>query len=190
MRRGFKAHAERVAVAARVELGLDDCAPLCPWEYACRQGIVIWTPDDLGLDAADLAQLTIEDPDSWSGVSIRLEGRIGMIVNSAHPRTRQASTLMHEIAHVQLRHVPNHVEVSEDGLLLVSDYPAEQEDEANWLAGAMLLPRPALLKHRSRGGSILEIAAEYGVSDQLCTWRLRMTGVDRQLGVGRRSPFE
>lgn len=189
MRRGFKAHAERMAAAARLELGLDECAALCPWDYARRQGMVVWTPEDLGLEAVDLAQLTVEDPDSWSGVSIRLGSRIGVIVNSAHPPTRQASTLMHEIAHVQLRHVANHVEVSEDGLLLVSDYPAEQEEEANWLAGAMLLPRPALLRHRGRGSSVLEIAGEYGVSDQLCTWRLRMTGVDRQLGVGRRSPF-
>jgi hypothetical protein len=43
-------------------------------------------------------------------------------------------------------------------------YNNDQEDEAKWLAGCMLLPRGALLRIRLRGLTDDEIAAEYGVS--------------------------
>jgi Zn-dependent peptidase ImmA (M78 family) len=114
---------------------------------------------------------------------------LAVILNSSHPKTRQANTLMHEIAHIELKHVPNRVELSELGLLLLSDFSVEQEEEADWLAGSLLLPRNGLMRHRARGASANGIAQIFGVSDELCTWRLRMTGIDRQLGVGKRSPF-
>ena len=44
-----------------------------------------------------------------------------IVLNSAHARTRQISTLRHEIAHVLLKHVPKRVDV------LLSDYDEEQE---------------------------------------------------------------
>jgi hypothetical protein len=189
LRRGFKAQAERLAAAARAELGLSSRSALCPWEFAEHRGIAVWAPEDLGLDPDDLHHLTRVEPDSWSGLTVRHGELVGVVLNSAHPRSRQTNTLMHEIAHVDLRHVPSRVEMA-DGLLFLSDYPQDLEDEANWLAGAMLLPRDALVFHRNRGSSVIEIAEHFGVSDELCTWRLRMTGVDRQLGVGRRSPFQ
>jgi hypothetical protein len=185
----FKAYAERFASEARREAGLDEGAPLCPWAYAERRGVIVLAPADLGIGPDDIAQLTVIDPDSWSGVTIREGAQLAVILNSAHPKTRQANTLMHELSHLELKHVPNGVTISEQGLLLLSDFSADQEEEADWLAGSLLLPRNALMRHRARGASANEIADIFGISDELCTWRLRMTGVDRQLGVGRRSPF-
>lgn len=104
-----------------------------------------------------------------------------VVLNPAHAHTRQRSDLMHELAHVELKHVPARVEVSKTGLLLLSDYSDEQEQEADWHAGALLLPRDGLLRLRGRGKSSDEIAAFYGVSKALCEWRLRMTGVDIQM---------
>lgn len=189
MRRGFKAQAERLAASARAELGLAEHAAISPWKIADKRGIAVWEPQDLGIDPDDLHHLIHVDPDSWSGLTVRHGEYIGIVLNSAHTKGRQTNTLMHEIAHVDLQHRPNHVEMV-DGLLYLSDYPQDLEDEANWLAGAILLPRDALMQHRRRGSSVIEIAEYFGISDQLCEWRLRMTGVDRQLGVGRRSPFE
>lgn len=93
---------------------------------------------------------------------------------------------MHEIAHIHLNHVGSRVDVSEEGLLLVSDYSADQEDEANWLAGALLAPREALLAAKSAGKSAQQICKEFGISSDLCAWRLRMTGVDAQLQFRRK----
>lgn len=66
-------------------------------------------------------------------------------------------------------------------MMLLSDYPVEQEDEADWLASALLIPRDALHALRRSGQSSDEIASYFGVSKPLAEWRIRMTGVDTQL---------
>jgi Zn-dependent peptidase ImmA (M78 family) len=104
---------------------------------------------------------------------------------AAHARTRQRSNLMHELAHIQLKHNPSRVEVSKLGLLLLSDYADEQEQEADWHAAALLLPRDGLLQMRASQLSVGQIADYYGVSEALCEWRLRMTGVDVQVRRAR-----
>jgi Zn-dependent peptidase ImmA (M78 family) len=102
---------------------------------------------------------------SWRTLCLREGSQLAVILNSSHPKTRQANTLMHEIAHIELKHVPNRVEPSELGLLLLSDFSVEQEEESDWLAGSLLLPRNGLMRHRARGASANEIAQIFGVSD-------------------------
>ena len=135
----------------------------------------------LGLPARETSQLTIIDGDSWSAMTLQLDGAFAIVLKPAHAITRQRNDLMHELAHIELEHAPARVEVSETGLLLLSDYSDEQEQEADWLAAALLLPREVLIQLRSARRSKSEIANHYGVSDALCEWRLRMTGVDVQM---------
>ena len=87
---------------------------------------------------------------------------------------------MHEWAHLKLKHKPSRVDEFENGLLLLSDYPKDLEDEADWLSGAMLAPRDGLVNLRKRGLNDDQIAEAFGISSQLATCRLRMTGIDRQ----------
>lgn len=182
MRRGFKAEAERISARLRADLGLLPEAPIDPREYLLGRGFLIWEPADVpGFGDPHLAQLTELDSDSWSGVTIREGKTVLVILNPTHAPVRQASTLMHEWAHVELRHKPNRVDMHEGEIMLLSDYPSELEEEANWLSGAALLPRSALLARRSTGDTIDEIASRFGVSIDLTQWRLRMTGIDRQL---------
>jgi hypothetical protein len=186
VRRGFKAEAERMSASARTVLGLDVMGPLSPWDYAAHLDVGVLEFDALDISPSCREQLLERDVDSWSGMTIREGDVTAILVNPMHGRARQCSTLMHELAHILLKHVPNSVQVSSTGMLLLSDYSAEQEDEADWLAAAMLLPRDAIVVHRSRGCSATEIAASFGVSEQLTEWRLRMTGVDVQLRRGAR----
>lgn len=186
MRHGFKANAERTAASIRAELGLQIDSPLCPWQLADHFGVCVFLPTELQIPLQDLHQLTKVDPDSWSGLTVRAGGMSAVVLNSSHPRTRQRNTLMHELAHIYLDHVGSRVDVTEDGILLVSDFSAEQEDEANWLAGALLAPREALLTAKTAGKSAQQICKEFGISPELCAWRLRMTGVDAQLHHRRR----
>ncbi len=181
MRRGFKAEAERLSIGARGELGLAAADRLCPWTYAGHLGVAVLDFSTLALGAKDRNQLLEVDPESWSGMTIREGGLTAMILNPVHSAARQCSTLMHEVAHFVLNHVPVRVDVSPTGLLLLSDYSDEQEAEADWLGAALLLPRDALLAKRRSGEALSEIAEAFGVSEQLCQWRLRMTGIDRQL---------
>lgn len=181
MQRGFKSKSENLAEEARRSLGLQPIDRLDPWRYADLLNVTV-----VGAEALDLApeyaqQLLVADPDSWSGMTLCHIGETMVVLNSAQGRERQCSTLMHELAHIRLGHVPANVQISETGMLLLSDYSDVQEDEADWLMGALLLPRVALLRARARGDSAEKIAKAYAVSKDLCVWRLRMTGVESQL---------
>lgn len=181
MRRGFKAQSERSAASARTSLGLKPNAPLDPWAYASLLKVKVLEFASLDLPAQAKRQLTIVDGDSWSAMTLQMGSKFAIVINPSHALTRQRSDLIHELAHIELRHSPARVEVSESGLLLLSDYSDEQEQEADWLAATLLLPREGLVRLRSVRKSAAEIAIHYGVSEALCQWRLRMTGADAQM---------
>lgn len=67
-----------------------------------------------------------------------------------------------------------------------TNYDQDQENEADWLAGTLLLPRPALLRIRCRRMSNETAMKHYQVSHEMLTWRFRMTGVDYQIANARR----
>ncbi len=185
MRHGFKAQAERLSSQARHDLGLAPMARLDPWLYAQHVGVVVLDFDAMDISADCRQRLLLTDSESWSGMTLKQGGVNAIVVNPTHSRRRQSSTLMHELAHIILKHIPARVDVSTTGMLLLSEYSDDAEAEADWLAAAMLLPREVLISHRRRGESIANIATAFGTSDQLCEWRLRMTGVDVQLKRAR-----
>lgn len=181
MKRGFKSQAERVAEELRGQLGLGAIDPLCPYALATHLSIHVLDIKELPLPANDLEHLTGAGSAVWSGFSLREAGLIGVVLNTSHPKRRLRNTLMHEISHIYLGHSGSQVTLLDSGTLLVSDFSSEQEEEADWLSGALLLPREALLHARAQQLPNAQICETYGVSDELCTWRLRMTGVDVQL---------
>jgi Zn-dependent peptidase ImmA (M78 family) len=187
MRRGFKAEAERLAEAARATLGLSATERLDPWIYAESLGAIVIGADKLDMPAEHAAQLLVRDPDSWSGMTLAEDGILLVVLNSSHSQRRQCATLMHELAHSILAHTPASVQVSPGGMVLLSDYSDEQEEEADWLGAALLLPQAALLHHRRAGSSPNEIARLFGVSDDLCNWRCRMSGVEKRLSFSIRA---
>lgn len=181
MRYGFKADAERRSGQARELLSLGSRAPIDAWAYCSALGIVVLPFDKLPLAESHCNQLLREDSESWSGLTLKEGDRHFVVVNPTHGVGRQANTLVHEIAHIQLNHVAGRVDISDSGIMLLSDYPDDQEQEADWLAGAILIPREALLFYRSLGWSEGQISEHFGTSLALAQWRLRMTGIDAQL---------
>jgi hypothetical protein len=182
MRRGFKTWCEASALQHRKALGLGPTAPLRPAALAAHLGIVLLKPEEIpGLDKADLDRLLRKDSDSWSAVSIRTDTLDVVIVNSAHSPGRQTNSLAHELAHLILKHEPKQVIEHDLGLFLIDAYDRDQEDEADWLAGVLLLPRPALLEIAANGIDPATACNYFGVSEQLLTWRRRKTGVDTQV---------
>jgi len=181
VRHGFKAQSERSAALARTALGLKPNAPLDPWEYAKHLTVTVLDFETLSLSKQAKSQLTIHDGDSWSAMTLQVASKFTIVLNPCHALTRQRSDLMHELAHIELHHSPARVEVSQSGLLLLSDYSDEQEQEADWFGAALLLPREGLVRLRATRKSPGEIAAYYGVSEALCQWRLRTTGVETQM---------
>ncbi len=174
-----------MSAAAREELGISALGPLVPVRYAEHVGVHILTFDELSLPPKARRQLLEVDSSSWSGMAIREAGLVGVLVNPTHSPERQASTMMHELSHVVLKHQPVRVDVSPGGILLVSEYSEDDEDEANWLSGALLLPRDALKHYREKEWPPAKIASHFGVSSQMYEWRIRMTGIEMQMRRAR-----
>ena len=86
----------------------------------------------------------------------------------------------YEMAHIILGHELATACILEDGSVVPGSFNQVQEEEADWLAGALLLPRSALLSIRQRQLSDHDACEEHLVSLDMLKWRFRMTGVDIQ----------
>jgi hypothetical protein len=180
--RGFKTWCETISLQHRRTLKLRPIDPLDPQAVAKSLGVHIHGVEEIpGLDPRTVQTLLYDDPDSWSAVTITNGRQSVIIFNSSHRGGRPASDVMHELAHIIIGHEPARVDVTEDGSLILNTYNREQEDEANWLAGCLLLPRVALLWIKGQGRDRREAAKHYGVSVTMLQYRLNVTGVEQQL---------
>jgi Zn-dependent peptidase ImmA (M78 family) len=178
--RGFKSWCEKVALQQRVELRLRPIDPLDPVLLAKHLDVLIWPANEVpGVDPQALSVLTKEDGDSWSAVTLCTGTKDVIIVNPNHLTGRRASDIMHELAHLIIGHEPARVDVTDDGLLILNTFSQNQEDEAKWLSGCLLLPRPALLTIRRQRIDDSTAAKQYGVSVQMLTYRKRMLGLTK-----------
>lgn len=186
-RRGFKSWCENVAVQLRKDLELKASGPLDPRLLASHLDVNIFTPKEIpGLESWCLKTLLHEDRYSWSAVTVTIGKRTLIVVNSSHSKARQFSNLMHELAHIIIGHEPGRYDLTENGLLLLATYKKDQEDEAAWLSGCLLLPRQALFRIRRKKLTPRSIATIYCVSLDMLQYRLNVTGVDQQIRSGRR----
>jgi hypothetical protein len=182
LERGFKAWAERTAASIRTELGLTLTSPLDPLRLAVHLGVKLLRPDEIdGLPADICAQLLDHDPWGWSAATLDIHGKITVIFNPRKSKGRQASDIIHELAHLILGHEPATVVFSQDGDMATRTFDQKQEDEANWFGWALLLPRDALFAAKRSRMLPAQIANAYGVTENLVDFRLKMTGIDSQL---------
>ena len=187
--RGFKAWCERTATGIRRSLGIKAWQPLDPAVLAKHLGVRLLTPRDVpGLSKADVDQLLQRDPWGWSAVTIETDEAPIVVFNPMKSAGRRASDIMHELGHVILRHQPGTLILSQDGEVGMRTFDQRQEDEANWLAWSLLLPREALVQARLRRLSKQQVADAYGVSAVLVQFRMSKTGVDAQFGSQSAGP--
>lgn len=186
LRRGFKTWCENAARGYRRELGLAPTAALDPRALAQHLKIIVWSPREVaGLAPEDLHQLTVTGRDEWSALTLRDGDRSLIILNDAHSTARQNNSLAHELGHIILMHEPARMMTSEDGLMVMTDYNPTHEEEAICFAGAILVPREALLPLVKQGLSDSDIATYFQVSTDLARMRRNTTGVEFQLGRRR-----
>jgi Zn-dependent peptidase ImmA (M78 family) len=106
-----------------------------------------------------------------------------IIHNENHHPHRRASNLAHELSHIPLEHEPSPVANPKGERY----WDSEMEEEATWLAGALLIPRNGALGMMRASRTITHIASHYGTSEALCQWRIRQSGVDKQIERWRRA---
>jgi Zn-dependent peptidase ImmA (M78 family) len=186
LRRGFKTWCENTAASYRRDLSLGRAAPLDPLSLAKHLGIVVWTPEQIpGIKKEVLTHLTMTESDSWDAVTIQSDGVTAIVLNSAPDIGRRNNSLAHELSHIILEHEPAQVFHTPDGHMMMNEYNPVHEDEANCLAGTLLLPREALMQAVRSGMSDSAMAQHFGVSPQLLKMRRNVTGVDRQFSYSR-----
>ena len=179
--RGFKASTERLAETIRVESGISLLTPLdCP-KLCADLGIPVLALTELvalGARPESVRHLTAEDS-AFSAATVCAGTKRIIVYNPAHPAGRQASSLAHELSHIFLEHPI----APALGLGGCRRWDARLEAEADWQAGALLVPRPAALRWMDNGGDIEGGALYFGVSKALFNWRVNQTGVMRQLSA-------
>lgn len=181
MERGFKSRCEEMSLSMRAELGLKTTDPLAVNDLASYLGVLVWSVTQIeGLSLADIRQLVEVDADSWSAITVLASGREAIIFNPGHYGGRYSSDVMHELSHLILGHEPSTVFFIGEGEVALRGFSKSAEEEANWLAGALLLPRDALV-YLKRDQIPMPIAcSSYGVSQRMLEYRLGVTGVNRQ----------
>lgn len=179
--RGFKTKCENISLQLRRELGLKKSAPMVAKDLAEHLDVLLWKPSDiLGLPKETVTVLTRKGRAFWSAVTISF-GEINTIIyNPSHSPARQSSDIMHELSHILLNHEPSQMMVSPNNPFVLRSYNDLLEEEASWLAGCLLLPREALVHIEVASMSINEACETYQVSRKLLTYRMNITGVNRQ----------
>ncbi len=186
--RGFKAWCETAAAQQRKLLGLRPDDPLDPSALAKHLRLTVWNVDQIpGVGESCLGTLLGSGRDEWSAVTLQMNGKHAIVLNSIHSRGRTSSDLAHELSHILLGHDPARGDVTVDGMLVLNTYDKQQEEEAKWLGGCLLLPRDALVWIRRRRMPIRDVVQRYGVSQRMVNYRMRVAGVDTQFErIGRR----
>jgi len=158
--------------------------PLPATDVARHFEITILSPSEIeGISDEDLNHLLREGSNEWSGFTLGISGHHLVVVNTAQSERRQNSVLMHELAHIILGHQLCAGTISSGCHFVPANYDQDQEDEAAWLGATLLVPRPALLWMRRVRMTNDQAATHFGVSPDLLSWRIRMTGIDYQLAA-------
>jgi hypothetical protein len=180
MRRGFKSECESLASAIRAELGVDTRVPLDPRALAAHLEIPLRPVSSLAGPTVrpEVDHVMTVGKSVLSAITIFPDWpkrRRVILFNDANSPARQSSDIAHELAHGLLLHEPRHPFVNG-----CRDYNRGEEDEAAWLAGCLLVPRDAAFQVAWQRQPVATAAVEYGVSQQLMTWRINQTGAGLQ----------
>lgn len=185
LRRGFKSWSETTALQVRRQFRVAPAAPLPGHRLAELQNISLWTPNDLPMDAAVRERLCGKHKSVWSAFTLPTTTGHVIVFNPEHTLRRQSNDIMHELAHILLEHTPGNMFFGANGVALRS-HDKVQEEEAKWLAGALLLPRESLFAIRRLRLTDEEACERYEVSEAILAFRFSVTAVDKQLAFAKR----
>lgn len=174
-RRGFKKECEEICHEVRTELGMERYAAFDPFALADHLLISYEPIDDYAGDERcgwAVAHLTEETCYEFSAVTVYWGTRRRILYNGQNIPARQRSDVAHELSHVLLEHEPGPVRSDDDARTWDSD----QEKEASWLSGVLLVPEYVALHLARLETPVTEAAVSYGVSVQLMQWRLNASG--------------
>jgi hypothetical protein len=183
LRRGFKAEAERLAKDIWNAMRLTPNDPMDAVDLAKHLGCIV-RPADALVDIGKLEELLRIQKDAFSACTFKLpDNRYAVVFNPLVSDGRRNSDVAHEVAHIILDHSFSRLERLGDVAFLAGD--KRQEEEAAWLSGCLLLPRFALIHDLRNRRKPAAIARNRMLSSDMVDYRVRVTGVARQLAAER-----
>ena len=174
--RGFKASADRIAIGLRHQMCLPDGAPIDLDSLAEKLGLPIVSISTFAdVFPEHVERLVEDDTGAFSASLLQLNpGRI-ILVNDGHSFRRRNSNIAHEIAHALLAHAPQPFDH-----LGGHSFNKDMEDEANCLAGHILIPNAAAMQIVWSDCTEDAACNRYGVSLEMLRYRLNTSGARKR----------
>jgi hypothetical protein len=174
--RGFKTYAQKVAADFRDELNLSPFDRFDPFVGADDLGIPVVPLEDLRPTCESVHLDRIRMGSAFSALTVVREGRSLIVYNDGHSKTRINNSIAHELSHALLQHEP---QPPTNG---VRPRYQQEEDEADYLAGLLLIPNAVAVAAFRQLARRDDFAARYGVSPQLLQFRINVSGARRRVG--------
>lgn len=167
----FYEQCENIAARMRSNLKIAAYAPLSSRSLAAHLLIDIVLPDTL-------PSLTLKDihlasnARGWSAITVLTEPPI-IIAHPSRNLVEAESDIMHEIAHVLIKHKPEMLSLISE-YRVARRYSKTQELQADTLGDCLQFPRPALHYVRQRGCHIRKITQHYCISEECYNRRIEI----------------
>ena len=187
LRWGFKSEAAALAKEIRAELGLGQFGQLDPRQLAEYLGIHVVPLSDFVSDVNGAEYFLKVERDTFSALTVFHGHRRMLVHNDSHSGPRQNSNLAHELSHALLRHEPAAALDSGTGC---RDWNDTKEEEAQWLAGELLVTGEMALAVARGRITRSQARSRLGVSEAMLNWRINTTGAAKRANrerVGRRA---
>jgi Zn-dependent peptidase ImmA (M78 family) len=180
MRYGFKAEATSLANEVRAELGLGPYNGLDPFRLAEYLEIPV-RPLSAVAAVGPVHFFSVVDTGCFSGLTVFDGHRRLVVYNDAHAPGRCVSDIAHELSHGLLLHEPQPA-LDQRGFRY---HDPSIEEEANFLAGALLVTEAAAFRIVRDGVPYPLAAQQLGVSDDMVRYRVNVTGAEKRVRRAR-----
>lgn len=162
---------EAIATKQRNILGLKAYEALPAKALAKYFKATIFTAETVPNAEPEQVKILCND-DSWSA-GIIYQKPLLIVHNSRHTPVRQRSNLMHEFAHVILKHKMIKYDAKTGLPLRQKQY----EDEAVYLGSCLQIPRRGLLWAKQKQMTISQIALHFDASEEMVKLRSNVNGI-------------
>jgi hypothetical protein len=188
--RWTQARMREVVREERDELGLGPTDSFDPYALADAHGIRVYGLSRLcqvGLGVEAYGHFTISAASSWSAALVPLGTARVIVENESHALVRRRSNIAHELGHFLLEHPFDNVILGEDHK---RQFNEQQEKEAAFMAGELLIPLAAAERMAFDGWDNARVAEVYQVSTQFAQnqmkgQRVRARRAADKYGFGR-----
>jgi hypothetical protein len=179
VQRWTKKALQELALSVRKEINTGAHGRLDLGQLAAEYGIPVYAMSDLidsGCSPEAMAHFTARRPEAWSAALVPLGTARFIVENCAHTLQRRRSNVAHELAHLVLEHDFDGILFTDSGCRELGQEMAAKEQQANDLAGELLIPTSAAIPAALAKRSNEEVAEQFDVSVPFAIWRMNVSG--------------